>query len=253
MLYSVNDLADYEISATDGNIGKVRGFYFDTESFEIHYLVVDTGRWLPGRTVLISPVELGKPDIEEKLLPVNLSMEQIKNSPAIDEDAPITPSLEDLNAYYGWRTRATEQVGLTEASMFEEGEFVDEETELRSTHEITGFYVESEDGDIGHVEDFVVDDEDWMIRFMVIDTVNWLPGKKVLVSPDWLEEIGWDENKVFVQATREEVKNCPEYDASALPNRDYEEKLYKHFGKSFYQRPGRHQSSPEGYRDVPRP
>lgn len=251
MLYSVNDLTNYEISATDGNIGKVRGFYFDTESFEIHYLVVDTRRWLPGRTVLISPVEVGRPDMNEKQLPVNLSKEQIRNSPAIDEDSPMTSSLEDLNAYYGWRKSLREEE-LTEASIYG-SEFPEDEIELRSTHEVIGLYVESEDGNIGHVEDFVIDEQDWIIRYMVIDTANWWPGKKVLVSPDWLEEIGWDENKVFVHATREEIKNSPEFDASALHSRDYEERLYEHYSKPFYRRHGRPERPPsEEYRDIPR-
>ncbi len=216
MLYSVNSLTNYEIAATDGNIGQVRGFYFDPETWEIHYLVVDTSKWLPGRKVLVSPMEIRQVNNDDKSLVVNLTQEQIRNSPAIEEDAPIAQSLDDLNAYYGWRSE-TESI----------------DTELRSTAEVIHFYVEAADGDIGHLEDFLIDNEDWTIRYMVIDTVNWLPGKKVLVAAEWADEIGWDDEKVHVGMTRNRIENSPEYDSSALPSRDYEEKLHQH-----YRRPG---------------
>jgi sporulation protein YlmC with PRC-barrel domain len=252
MLHSVDKLQDYEIVATDGHIGKVRGFYFDSDTWEIHYLLVDTSKWLPGRKVLISPVEIQKIDLDNKFLSVNLTQDQIQNSPAIEEDAPISATMGDLNAYYGWRGGRKEglrpesgfggkaagysDMGLTEASQYEgvtefgeESEFAEEDLELRGTQEVMGFYIEADDGDIGHVEDFVIDDEKWTVAFIVIDTKNWWPGKKVLVSPDWIDEIGWDDKRVLVQLSREQIKNSPEYDQDNLPGMDYEQKFYGHY------------------------
>ncbi len=224
MLYSINDLAGYEIDATDGNIGHIRGFYFDPDSWKIHYLVVDTREWLPGRKVLISLVALGDLDIKNKFLPINLSKLQIRDSPPIDEDAPIT-SLHDLNAYYGWQfslggDMPTSSTELTEATFAAKGDL-----ELRSTHEVIGFQVEAEDGDIGQVEDFIIDDENWMVRYMVIDTRNLSLGKKVMVSLDWIDKAGWQDKKIYVAASLEAIKKFPEYDPSSLLEREYEQKL----------------------------
>ncbi|MGO9119251.1 MAG: PRC-barrel domain-containing protein [Desulfomonilaceae bacterium] len=216
MLYSINDLAGYEIAATDGNIGHVRGFYFDPDSWKLHYLLVDTrGEWLPGRKVLISLVALGELDAKNKSLPISLSKEEIRDSPPIDKDAPIT-SLRDLNAYYGWQfslggDTATSGLELTEAAVAP-----GEDLELRSTHEVIGFQVEVQDGDIGHVEDFIIDYGIWMVRYMVIDTRNRWPGKKVLVSPEWIDQVGWQDKKIYVAASLDAIGNFPDYDPSSL-------------------------------------
>ncbi len=237
MLYSVNELTKYEIAAKDGNIGQVRGFYFDLGTWEIHYLVVDTSKWLPGRRVLVSPVEIRQlNDLDESLV-VDLTKDQIKNSPAIEEDAPIARSLNDLNAYYGWRSRPSTSLENVDA---------DEDTELRSTAEVIDFYVEADDGDIGHVEDFLVDNEDWTIRYAVIHTANWLPGKKVLIAADWADDIGWDDKRFHVSMTRDQIKNSPEYDSSTLPERQYEEELYH-----YYRRPGYWQHTGHAHPETP--
>ena len=104
---------------------------------------------------------------------------------------------------------------------------------LRSTHAVTGYHIHAKDGDIGHVEDFVIDDETWAIRYLVIDTKNWWPGKSVLVSPSWIQRVSWDESKVFVNLTRESIKRSPEYSEETLLTRDYETGLHSH-----YQYPG---------------
>ncbi|MGQ9572218.1 MAG: PRC-barrel domain-containing protein [Dehalococcoidia bacterium] len=101
-----------------------------------------------------------------------------------------------------------------------------EDPHLRSVKEVTGYHIQATDGEIGHVEDFILDDEDWVIRYMVVDTRNWLPGKKVLVAPGWVENIDWSESKVAVGLSREEIKDSPEYDPSAPVNREYEVRLY---------------------------
>ena len=233
MLHSVNDLLGYEIAATDGNIGHVRGFYFDPESWKIHYLVVDTREWLPGRKVLISLVALGELDVKHKSLPISLSKDQIRDSPPIDEDAPIT-SLHDLNAYYGWQfslggDMPSSGVELTEAAFVAGGDI-----ELRSTHEVIGFYVKAQDGDIGQVEDFIIDNEDWIVRYMVIDIRDLWPSKKVLIPPDWTDEVDWHDKKVYVAASLDAIRNSPEYDLSSLAEREYEQKLHEYFSKPFY-------------------
>ena len=104
---------------------------------------------------------------------------------------------------------------------------------LRSAAKVTGYHIEATDGDIGHVEDFIIDDETWEIRYMVVDTRNWLPGKKVLIAPRWIDRVSWDDSKVYVNLSREAIKNAPEYHPDAL-NREYEEKLHDHYDRPKY-------------------
>jgi hypothetical protein len=104
---------------------------------------------------------------------------------------------------------------------------------LRSAAHVTGYHIEATDADIGHVEDFIIDDETWEIRYMVVDTRNWLPGKKVLVAPRWIDRVSWDDSKAYVSLSREAIKNAPEYHPDAL-NREYEGKLHDHYGRRNY-------------------
>ena len=261
MLRSVNDLQGRKIRATDGDIGSVDQFLFDDEDWAVRYLVVDTGNWLLGRKVLISPIALGQTDWTEGLS-VSLTKEQIKNSPGIDTDKPVSRQHEsEYFNYYGypyyWHGPALwgagaypmavprtmgypDRVGVTTvyagsasapkaAPQEEEGD-----PHLRSTREVIGYYIEATDGEIGHVEDFIIDDKSWAIRYIVVDTVNWWPGKKVVVAPQWIKRVSWAESTVYVYLEREWIKNAPEYDSTAIVNRDYEDRLYDYYGSPKY-------------------
>jgi sporulation protein YlmC with PRC-barrel domain len=121
---------------------------------------------------------------------------------------------------------------------------------LRSTKDVTGRTIQARDGEIGHVSDFVVDDEDWAIRYLIVDTRNWWPGKKVLISTQWIERISWEESKVFINLTREAVKGSPEYTEEALITRDYEEELHRHYLRERYwhtEKPGRERKELVGH------
>ncbi len=242
MLRSVKDLQGYKILATDGEIGRVHEFYFDDENWVIRYMILDTGKWLPGRRVLVSPVALGQPDWSSKLLPVVLSREQIENSPPISEDEPVSRQHEiDLIKYYDWPTYwpvspigAPPEGVMGSASDEMETEEEKGDPHLRSTREVSGYHIEASDGEIGHVEDFIVDDDNWIIRYLVIDTRNILPGKKVIISPQWVKKVNWEESHVQILLSQESVKQSPEYDPSQPVNREYEENLYDYYGRPRY-------------------
>jgi hypothetical protein len=108
------------------------------------------------------------------------------------------------------------------------------DSNLRSVKVVTGYHIEAKDGAIGHVEDFILDDEDWTIRYMVVDTRNWLPGKKVLIAPCLIRSVRWDESKVHVDLPRDLVEASPEYDPSAPVNREYETRWYDYYGRPKY-------------------
>jgi hypothetical protein len=241
MLRSLDDLRGYTVHATDGDIGTVHAFYFDDQTWTVRYIVVDTGTWLTGRRVLISPLAFGEADWDTQRLYVGLTREQVENSPSIDLDKPVSRQKEEkLHAYYGWPAYWTGTAALTTAytaaavaQQKEEPEGA-QDRHLRSSREVIGYHIDAIDGEIGHVENFVVDDETWIIQYMVVDTRNWLPGRKVLVAPTWVEEIDWAEQEVEVDLHRKTIKNSPEYDPSAPVNREYEVQLYDYYGRPKY-------------------
>ncbi|SFF43868.1 PRC-barrel domain-containing protein [Pedobacter antarcticus] len=250
MLYNVKSLVGFHIGATDGEIGKVEDFYFDDETWTIRYLVVKTGGWLSGRKVLISPSAVNQPDWENEIFPVNLTQEQIKNSPDIDTDKPVSRQQEiELYSHYAWPYYGIGGVGfyggmgmtgMTETRTPLEESIAasnpDQQTgdpHLRSTSEVKGYQIHATDGEIGEVEDFVMDDNSWTLRFMVVDTGNWFPGKKVLISPRWLTDIQWSNSAVYLDLPVDAVKNSPEYDLFKPIPEVYETDLYTYYGKTF--------------------
>lgn len=241
MLRSIKELQGYTILAEDGGIGRVVEFYFDDDAWTIRYLVVDTGEWLSSRTVLIAPLALGQPDWERQIFPVKLTKEQVEQSPDFDTTMPISRRQEaDLHRYYRWPIYWTggggiiiNQVMPRQAIEKQERNAQEEvDPHLRSTREVIGYYIQARDGEIGHVEDFIVDDQTWSINYMIVDTQNWLPGRKVLVSPSWIDKVSWLEAKVYIDLSRETVENSPEYDPSVPVDPEYEDQLYDHYGRT---------------------
>ena len=244
MLCDAKTLTGYKLSSRDGEIGKVKEFYFDDQYWTIRYLVADTGNWLTGRQVLISPYALLAVNREEQDIAIDLTKKQIEESPSLNTDKPVSRQFEETyNGYYGWpmywggpyawgsypyMVRAHEK--LKEPTQAQKAW----DPHLRSTHEVRGYHVQAADGEMGHVEDFIVDDETWAIRYLVIDTQNWWPGKKVLVSPHWIERVSWGEAKVSVNLPRATLRQSPEYTDASLLTRDYETGLHRHYNRPGY-------------------
>jgi sporulation protein YlmC with PRC-barrel domain len=245
-----NDLRGFTVGATDGDIGTVEELYFDDTSFTVRHLVVDTGGWLGGRKVLISPVALRDVDLVGKRINAALTKAQVEKSPDIDTDRPVSRQHEiEFYNYYGypyywggpylWGGDPYPYPLADRATSLEKerhwdwaGERAD--LHLRSSAEVSGYHIAATDGDIGHVQDFLVDDATWAIRYLVVDTSNWWFGKKVLISPEWIEHVDWRDSKVQVSVTREQIKQSPEYDPSAFVNRDYETRLHDHYRRPSY-------------------
>ncbi len=248
MQRNVKSLIGFTMGATDGEIGKVVEFYFDDHTWTIRYLILNTGGWLLGRKVLISPTALREPDWKNKIFPVNLTKEQVKHSPDIDTEKPVSRQQElALYNYYEWPYgdpvgagfyggmgmlgMAETRVPLEENLAIRNKEGQNGDPHLRSTSEVIGYRIHATDGEIGDVEDFIVD-ENWKIRYLVIDTGNWFPGKKVLISPEWIQDVNWATSSVYVDVPVAAVKNSPEYDHSKPVQEPYETDLHQHYGKS---------------------
>jgi protease I len=251
MLHKAKDLRRYTLMASDGETGRVDDILFDDVSWTVRYFVVDTGGWLTGRLVLISPASFEQPDHDAKRISVALTKGQIENAPSIYRDRPVSRQHEEeLSGYYGWPRYwgmgALAGFGAapvypppgpsqpTEAEEIARGAEQQPDPHLRSIKEIVGYGIQATDGKIGHVEDLIIDDSDWRVRYLVIDTRDWLPGKDVLLAVPWIQQVSWPDRKVHVNLTKDTIKNSPEYDSSKPPTREYEEALFDYYGRPRY-------------------
>jgi len=283
MLRSIEELEKYDVQANDGPIGRVHDFFFDDESWVVRYVVVETGGWLSERKVLISPISIGRADAEKGRLQVLLDREQIKNSPDIDSDMPVSRQHEIryLNYYgypYYWggsglwgagsfpslmlsdiddranaiadeedrlmrsehsdqRTFEPGHINRGQASISGIPKFESTNTEdphLRSCKSVLNHEIQATDGLIGHVEGFLVDEDTWAIRYLVVQAGHWWSGHKVLIVPDWITSVNWFESTVTVDLSRAAVKESPHFESAAELDREQELGLYKHYGRDGY-------------------
>jgi hypothetical protein len=248
MLTNSTFLKGLAIHATDGELGTVKEFYFDDETWTIRYLIVETGGWLLGREVLISPISIIRVDWKNNRLDVALTKKQVEQSPNIDIHQPVSRQYEaDYSAYYAYNyywggpymwgpafypADLSKKISMEAAKEKVRRESAD--SHLRSSETVTGYHVESTDGGIGHVSGFVVDDELWAVRYLEVATRNWLPGKKVLVAPAWILRVSWMDSNVFAFLSEEDIKSAPEYLLDRPLTREYEGQLYTHYGRPPY-------------------
>lgn len=247
----IQNIHGFSVKATDGDVGQVDTLYVDDETWAIRYLVVNVGNWLVANKVLLSPIAVTGVDANEETLSVALTKEEVKNSPDIDAEKPVSRQYEStLHDYYNWRPywldAPTYAGGLTavrtpttltyktrpENRMVTPAE--DADPYLRSTSEMEGYSIHATDGSIGHIEEFLVDTDLWFVRYFVVDTRNWLPGKKVIIAPNWINLIHWANREVTVGLTQEAIKASPEFEEPIVIRRDYEQRLYDHYQRAVY-------------------
>ena len=261
MLYSAERLGGLAIAAKDGSIGMVEDLLFDDRHWTVRWVVVATGSWLSGRSVLIPPDVVGEPDLQRRRLPVGLTRTQIEASPSSAIHLPIARAYEaELAAHYGtapyWLSpfwlggmplagfladdlvaREQQRHALPEAAGNKPGGVMREaDIHLHSIKEVTGYYIRALDDEIGHAENFLIEHGAWAIRYMVVDTRNWLPGRKVLVSPHWITAIDWSDSTIAVELTRRQIEESPDWNPDRAIDRDYEAELHRHYGKPAYWR-----------------
>jgi hypothetical protein len=246
MIRSAKHLKRFDVIATDGSIGTIHDFYFDDERWAVRYLVVDTGTWLPGRRVLISPYSVTRTEWGEQRVLLSITREQVKTSPGIDTDKPVSRQHEaDYLAHYGypyywahtglWAAYPTpmlpsairrEQFEATTAGAKRGAESGD--SHLRSVAEVRHYLIRATDGDLGHVDDILIDDVSWAVRYFVLDTSNWWGGRHVLAAPSWITGIDWASKTVDVNVSRDAIKSAPPYDRAEHVDRQWEAAYHQH-------------------------
>jgi uncharacterized protein YrrD len=227
MLHSVQQRYGEKLRASDGEIGHVRDFYFDDNNWTVRYLVADTGGWLSGRLVLISPHALGHLYPEGKVLLVNLSRQQIEDSPSIDEHKPVSRQLEEeYHRHYGYAYYA-ESMPLWGLGGYPVLAPPPRETDpqqgvdshLRSARVVASYKVEGNDGVVGAVTDLLIDGRTWVIREIVIECGHWYAGKKVVISTDKVSWISHDQSTVYVDSTKQAFAEASEQPQSVKVSR----------------------------------
>jgi sporulation protein YlmC with PRC-barrel domain len=247
MLRSLKDIERYKVSASDGDIGDVENFLLDDKHWVVRYLIVDTGGFFDGRRVLISPISFRDVDWLTKRFHLALTKDKVQNSPSVNVDKPVTrqheldyyghyryPHYWGSSWYWGSGNTPSKLANGKWTKSAEDPSDDAADVHLRSVNEVRGYYIQGSDGPIGHVEDFIVDDETWEVRYLVIDTSNWWFGKRVLIAPRWASRISWEKKIVYVEMSRDSIKNSPELDPGLVINREYETHLYAYFGRPAY-------------------
>jgi len=254
MLNAISLLKGFEVQTKDGGLGTVSDFLFDDSTWKVRWLVVDTGRWLTGRKVLVHPSAVVSAEYEQRELNVALTKAQVKASPDILSDRPVSQQVQDdLYGYYGWDPlwgggmfgggmyggmgamasplSPTAYFGTATVQESGRGDTGRDagDPHLRSIAEVTGYHVEAIDGAIGHVQDFLIDNASWGVRYLVVDTSNWWVGQHVLISPYAVKSVAWSERHVLLDLTREKIKSSPSWNPSNVVDGKFERRLHSHY------------------------
>ena len=241
MLFKAHDIKGFRLEGLDGEFGHVEEFFFDDQHWAVRYMVANTGNWLTGHQVLIAPQSIEKMDFDLRTISVRLSKKQIEESPLLEDHQPVSRQYEGLlYDYYGLPTYwsgpymwgAYPHMWYDETTQEEPRDKIEHQNHhLRSTHDVRGHHLQASDGEFGHVDDFIIDEKTWAIRYLVVDTQNWWPGRKVLLAPQWISSISWIDAKVYIALNRSLIEHSPEYRSDMPITREQETALY-----AFYQR-----------------
>jgi uncharacterized protein YrrD len=234
MMRTIRQLYGKALAASDGDVGHIKDFYFDDQRWAVRYIIVDTGSWLPERQVLLSPHAFRSVRQKEDSLQVILSRQQIENSPSIASHKPVSRQYEEeYYRYYGWPSYwdgggmwgvsglpvnpwpylVPDQQTTTPGAPLSNGD----DPHLQSTQAMNGYHIQTGDGSLGHITDFVMDDENWAIRQLVIQTGHWLSAREIVLSTEDVDRISYEQSTVYVSKTKEAILAAPEYHVPDVP------------------------------------
>jgi hypothetical protein len=234
MLWRASSLGDFGLEARDGALGAIRDCLFDDRHWTVRWFVADTGTWLPGRKVLLAAGQVEAAPGDPPALRLALTREEVRASPPLEADEPVSRHYEQaLNRHYGsadyWSERQAQPVG---SGAGEREGHVD--WHLRSTDEMTGYHIGATDGSIGHIDDFLLDPDGWLVRYVVVGTGNWWVGRQVLLIPGAITGVNWADRTAEAALTREQIRNGPEFDPAQTVDRAFEERYFGYYGYPVY-------------------
>lgn len=228
MLESTHKLIGFSLAAEDGEIGTVKDFYFDDQNWNIRYLVVETGNWLFGRRVLISPFAVQSVSEDQKLLKVNMTKDQVKSSPTIDTNLPVSKQMEKkLNDYYAWPYYGGAGMGYPTTGMVKVARVIKADAvedskadkHLRSYKHVRDYTVYNPDGYLGETVDFLVNTADWTLPHLIIEMAEPRIGELLLIATDNIASIDFSTYAVSVMLGTAQLERL----SSIHPDADPEE------------------------------
>ena len=246
MNHTLRDWAGVMVRASDGDIGTVEHLYFDDLTWGIRYLSVHTKAGGPARQALFAVAALSKPDWTKRVVPVDLTVAQVRRMPRRGADETVSREHEhELHKHFSWPIYWAGGFYVPSAYTLANAALHESEAEakavtttahainphLRGTFELLDARVYVADGNIGRVEDLVVDDDTCSIRYFVVNTRKWLAERRILVSPRWIMKVDWAEREVFVDLTQEAIKGSPVFEPSKPLSLDDESRLLDHLQK----------------------
>ncbi len=249
MLCSGLALLKHRLLANDGAFGEVEDLLFDDRNWVLHDVVVNTGQWLRGRKVLIPPASMGRPLEKNHDIPVSLSKKQVKDSPLIESDQPVSLRME-AKVYRWWAPVFRGRPYGNPAELppgIPPGDENEASLHLRSINEVRGYQVFARDGCAGLINHFEIDDDGWIIRYFVVDpcgSMVYAPeyqvqgqpptGQWILIAAAWVKDINWSDKTVAVDVSREQIENSPQFDPTLGIERSFEWRLHDHYRRQGY-------------------
>lgn len=237
----------YQMTTTNGETGKVKDLLLDEATWQVRYAEVEFGPLFSKRRMLVPREKLGKPDADYLTIPAMMSTDELADCPPLEENLPVSrvyehklnEHLQLINYWDQYYTTPTAIPGITHSIQIKAkpspGDVVDPSeinTSLRSLRELQDYHVKTLDGELGHLEDLLMDDGNWSIPFLVVDTHNWIPwSRKVLLRIAWVDSFSYTEREVHVLLTTDMVKASPTYDSSMPVNEVYEKHYYDMKGR----------------------
>jgi hypothetical protein len=255
MSTSLEKLHGSTVVGLDGDVGTIARFLLQLNPWVVRYIVIETGSWWAGKEVLISPWSIAPGSVAGERIALSLTREQVRNSPSYDPTEALTREHEDaLLGYYGypaywggpllWGPVPAATPGAPPDPGLRTGlpdsdaaavELLDPPTaDLADSQQVLGTHLHATDGDVGHVDDLLVESDTWQVRYLVIDTNNWWIGRHVLIAPEWIENFEWPDHKLRVAVDRAAIKGAPEYDPARILTRADELALYRHYRRGPY-------------------
>ncbi len=253
MNFLLEDLIGYKIEAEDGHIGTVHDVLFDDEAWVVRYVVVDTGGWLLGRKVLVSPEAAHEPDEGHKTLQVKLTKQQVKDSPEVPIDPPLSREEEaQYRDHYRWPDYwdnveafdrnamvniAPEAMSLgTVAPAPPVAPPIPEvvaDPMLRSARVIRGYKIHcGADEDVGEVTDFVIDGQAWTVPFLVVKLKDKDAADHVLIPASSIRRTGWKDKAIELDYESATVNSAPHFDETVKRDKLFLDGVATHYDRN---------------------
>ncbi|MDG5786492.1 PRC-barrel domain-containing protein [Evansella sp. AB-P1] len=245
MLFHLSNwLKSFSVVGNDGGFGTVDNVLFDEDKWTIRYLVVKAGLWFTNERLYISPASIEEIDIKSEMIRLNISRDQAAKAPIIG-DEPISRKQErEFSSYYQfspywlggkvWGGVVLARDLLDFDQPVQEVEDNEDEPKIHVANDVIGYELAAQEDTFGKIEDLLFEEESYVIRYFVVDTKKILPGKKVLISTEWISHVDWVSGRVEVTITKEQVEKSPEYLPGQPLTREIEEALFEYYDKEKY-------------------